>query len=71
MIQLRYLVLLCFLPITPLFAETLLVSSPDKRITLSLSNTEAALATFRRSRCGVANVKLTHSNTLCLTPTRC
>lgn len=43
MIQLRYLVLLCLLPITPLFAETLVVSSPDKRILLSLSNTEAGL----------------------------
>lgn len=43
MIRLRFLALLCLLPITPLLAEALVISSPDKRITVSLSNTEAGL----------------------------
>lgn len=43
MIQLRYLTLLCALSASSALAETLVVSSPDKRITLSLSNTESGL----------------------------
>ncbi len=43
MIRLRFLALLCALPFSSTLAKTLAVSSPDKRITVSLSNTEAGL----------------------------
>jgi len=41
MIRLRFLALLCALFASSALAETLVVSSPDKRITLSLSNTNS------------------------------
>jgi len=43
MIYLRHLLLLCLLPATQVLAETLEVTSPNKRIKLSLTNAESGL----------------------------